>query len=428
VEHLLYLADITSITSGQVRRFLTELLDEHLLTENLTVELKAKRDRENVAEAVCALANTAGGLILVGVDEVDAPRLAGVAPAERDAIVRQLTTMLEPYYVPEITTVTADDPKRVVIVIRVKPDDVPPTPMLCRGRAFIRQPGQTTRATREQLLDLVRRGASEPLGYTAVSQSTASMFFPRGKTGSADDSTIPDLRLRAAGGIWLLGRPAEALAVGTSLRRRIEQLVDDSELASWAAGHLPHTELASWETTAARHFIWEARCKLQRRFAPEVSLGIHVQADGRRIAYYVDTEIRFPGQESDHAGWLLSLQDLADGTLRLIDLVDHAMPKAIATELKIPPRSHETTTVWVMPAEHDLHRLLRLDDFPHDVDGQQVTAAQFEITRFDERDHREVLRVWLATLLLDDGVCDAEHRADELFSNVSDAVAPKPWL
>ncbi len=427
MDHSLYLADIATITTAQVRQFLTNLVDEQLLAENLTVELKAKRDKYNVAEAVCALANTEGGLVLVGVDERDVPAMAGVPPAERDAIVRQLTATLEPAYLPEITTVTSDDSSRAVIVLRVNPDDAPSPPMLCRGRAYVRQPGQTSRATLDQLLGLVRRGSASHQGYVPAGASASSMFFPRGKTGSSDDALVPDLCMRAAGGVGLVGRPAEAFNVGTGLRRLLEKLVDDSQLATWAGGHLPNDEHVRWEPTAAKHFLWEAERSVPRRFAPEVALRLHVHAEGRRFAYYVDVEIRFGTREQERSA-LLSLQDLSDGVLRLVDLVDRAMPDSISTELKTPPRTHESTTVWITAAEQDLHRMIRLDQFTHDVDQQRVPVSQFEISRFDERGHRAVLQAWLTTLLLDDGVRDAEQRAHDIISGLPTEVDARPWL
>ncbi|MDX6225659.1 MAG: ATP-dependent helicase RecG, partial [Frankiales bacterium] len=175
MDHSLYLADLATVTTAQVRQFLSDLIHEQLLTENLTVELKARRSGYNVAEAVCALANTEGGLVLVGVDESAAPAMDGVPPPERDAIVRQLTATLEPAYLPEITTVVSDDPSRAVIVIRVNPDDVPAPPILCRGRAYLRQPGQTSRARLDQLLGLVRRGAAGQAVYAPGATAVGSM-------------------------------------------------------------------------------------------------------------------------------------------------------------------------------------------------------------------------------------------------------------
>jgi len=427
MDHSLYLADIATVTTAQVRQFLTDLIQEQLLTENLTVELKSKRHEYNVAEAVCALVNTEGGIVLVGVDERAAPAMAGVVPAERDSIVRQLTSTLEPAYMPEITTVTADDPGRAVILIRVNPDEVPALPMLCRGRAFIRQPGQTSRATLDQLLVLVRRRVAGGPGYGPAGVSAASMFFPRGKTGSSEDANVPDICMRAAGGVVLIGRPAEALNVGTVLRRRLESLVDDSQLATWAGGRLPHDEHSRWEPIAAKHFLWEARRRVPRRFAPEVSLRLHVHPEGRRFAYFVDVEIRFGAQEEVRSA-LLSVQDLSDGVLRLVDLVDRAMFDTISTELKTPPRTHESTTVWITAADQDLHRLVHLDQFIHDVDQQRVPVSQFEINRFDERSLREVLQAWLTTLLLDDGVRDAEQHAHDIISGLPADVDAEPWL
>jgi hypothetical protein len=427
IDQSLYLADVTTITTDQVRQFLQDLINEQLLTENLTVELKGKRDGYNVAEAVCALANTEGGLVLVGLDERSVPAMVGVAPGERDSVVRQLSATLEPPYMPEITTVTADDPGRIVIVLRVSPDDVPAVPMLCRGRAYVRQPGQTTRATRDQLLDLVRRGSAEHFGYASAGASTGSMFFPRGKTGAPDDSAIPDLCLRAAGGVGLLGPSVQTLTVGTALRRHLEALVDNSELVAWAAGHLPPTEQAHWDPVSAKHFLWEAQRKVPRRFAPNANLRLHVHAEGRRVAYYVDAEIRFAAHEQERST-LLSVPDLADGALRLVQLVDRAMPDAISTQLRIPPRHHETTTVWVTAAEQDVHRLVRLNDFPHDVDEQRIATSQFQIRRFDDRSYHEVLESWITTLLLDDGVRDAEEHAREIVASLSATVSPRPWL
>ncbi len=114
--------------------------------------------------------------------------------------------------------------------------------------------------------------------------------------------------------------------------------------------------------------------------------------------------------------------------LRLVDLVDRAMPDSISTELKTPPRTHESTTVWITAAEQDLHRMIRLDQFTHDVDQQRVPVSQFEISRFDERGHRAVLQAWLTTLLLDDGVRDAEQRAHDIISGLPTEVDARPWL
>jgi hypothetical protein len=254
------------------------------------------------------------------------------------------------------------------------------------------------------------------------------MFFPRGKTGSPDDSAVPDLCVRAAGGVSLVGRPSEAFNVGTALRRRLETLVDDSQLAIWAGGHLPRDEHVHWQPIAAKHFLWEAMRQVARRFAPEVSLRLHVHAEGRRFAYYVDVEMRFGEREQGRHSALVSVQDLSDGVLRLVDLVDIAMRDTISTELKTPPRAHESTTVWITAADQDLHRLVDLDLFPHDVDQQRVSVSQFEVSRFDERSHRDVLQAWLTTLLLDDGVRDAEEHAHRIVAELPAATDPKPWV
>lgn len=68
-----------NIYTAEQEDFTAELLESFLATqrlnrgdiESMTVEVKRRRHGTNVADAICALANTAGGLVIVGVDEKD---------------------------------------------------------------------------------------------------------------------------------------------------------------------------------------------------------------------------------------------------------------------------------------------------------------------------------------------------------------------
>lgn len=426
MNHSLYLSDLSTVTSDDVRAFLQGLLDENLLTENLTVELKARRDKENVAEAICAMANGQGGLVFLGVDERTVPLLGGVEPAERDSLVRQLGSVLEPDVMPEMTSVVADDISKIVLVIRVEPDSAA-VPVLCRGRAFVRQPGQTSRATRAQLLELSARASAGPSNVWPLHQSLLSQFTPQGRVGSGDEGQIPALRMRAAGGLQVRAEPAAQLTVGTELRRHLERLIDGSPLAIWTGGHLPPQATTHWQPVAARHSLWEAQRAVTRRFPPDVALSLHTRADGRRITYFVDVEIRFKSEE-DETESLIALEDVADGALRLLELVDEELPDAVCTVLGLPPLVQERTTLWLTPADHDLHRLLGLDRFAHDVDEQRVHAAQLDVHRYGVIERRDALEHWLSTMLLDDGVRDAELIARKVRAEIPLIVDPKPWL
>jgi predicted HTH transcriptional regulator len=58
--------------SKLVKAFVLSAEEADLSSESLTLDAKEKRDRNNVAEAVAALSNTDGGVVLVGVKDKDA--------------------------------------------------------------------------------------------------------------------------------------------------------------------------------------------------------------------------------------------------------------------------------------------------------------------------------------------------------------------
>jgi Putative DNA-binding domain len=68
----LYTAPASEVDYQLVRAFVLSAEEADRFSESLTFEAKEKRDRSNVAEAVAALSNTDGGVILVGVKDKDA--------------------------------------------------------------------------------------------------------------------------------------------------------------------------------------------------------------------------------------------------------------------------------------------------------------------------------------------------------------------
>ena len=67
--------------------------EQNAFSESVTFEAKEKKDRNNVADAVAALSNTDGGIVLVGVKDKDAvgeDRIVGVPKAEHDALAGSL--------------------------------------------------------------------------------------------------------------------------------------------------------------------------------------------------------------------------------------------------------------------------------------------------------------------------------------------------
>jgi predicted HTH transcriptional regulator len=63
----LYRGPIDRIDFDLVRQFVLNAEEADLFTESVTFEAKERRHSTNVAEAVVALSNTDGGIVLVGV-------------------------------------------------------------------------------------------------------------------------------------------------------------------------------------------------------------------------------------------------------------------------------------------------------------------------------------------------------------------------
>jgi Schlafen, AlbA_2 len=85
--------------------------------EDLNLEYKRSWNQKAL-ESVAAMANTYGGLILVGVPpdprdaELPAAEPTGLDPAMREAIVNQCYMRLQPSYAPEALVVELGDPNR----------------------------------------------------------------------------------------------------------------------------------------------------------------------------------------------------------------------------------------------------------------------------------------------------------------------------
>lgn len=143
---------------------LIELLESTTgVTESPWIEVKSKRDGPNVAEAVGALANASGGLVIVGLlDDKDsngaigAARIVGVPKKEYEAISTSLAAFLA-NEMPEIRTIALEsNPDRIVIVLRVDSDAFA-HPVVVSGRVKVRAESSSINADREMIERLVHR-------------------------------------------------------------------------------------------------------------------------------------------------------------------------------------------------------------------------------------------------------------------------------
>src|SRR5580700_6248674 len=123
----LYTAPAIEVDYELVKAFVLNAETANLFSESLTFEAKQKRDKSNVAEAVAALSNTDGGIVLVGVKDKDATgeyRIVGVPKSEHDAVASNLHALI-PEAMPEIIAVAVPGGDRLVLVLRVDADAVP---------------------------------------------------------------------------------------------------------------------------------------------------------------------------------------------------------------------------------------------------------------------------------------------------------------
>jgi hypothetical protein len=154
----LYTVPASQVDYDLVREFVLSAEAANLFTESLTFEAKEKRSGSNVAEAVAALSNSDGGIVLVGVKDkgaTGADRIVGVPPGEHDALVGSLHSYI-PEAIPEVIPVAMPGEQRLLLVLRIDADAVP-HPVVVSGRVMYRVPGMSVPADRRRVLELAAR-------------------------------------------------------------------------------------------------------------------------------------------------------------------------------------------------------------------------------------------------------------------------------
>lgn len=171
------------ISWEDVRRFLE-------LREPEREWLDYKRELSNtVVKAIAAMANTNGGLILIGVDEeserprrIVPGRIVGVGPDDRMSLEHKCRDLLDPPYIPEIWPVEIPPEAlgegretsgpRCLLVVRVDPERVPLRPVIFRegqaGKVLIRRGASSEEADPRTLRDLFAASSHPAFPIQAV--------------------------------------------------------------------------------------------------------------------------------------------------------------------------------------------------------------------------------------------------------------------
>ncbi len=163
----IFASSAAEVTLERVRQ-----LVEQNLPEGLTLEYKESYS-SGVVKSVAAMANSWGGLILVGVrDDAGDDRMVGVDEPTIVQIVNACHDSLEPPFVPEIIPVPLDETgDRLVLVVRVDHARAP-RPVFLKDEAPIRLQGRNAVADRTRLGALfAEAGTTTAIGTRPVLQT-----------------------------------------------------------------------------------------------------------------------------------------------------------------------------------------------------------------------------------------------------------------
>jgi len=315
--------DAKKMTYSWLCGLLATLEETNGVTESPWIEVKSKRHGPNIAEAVAALANADGGLVLVGVlDEKDAKgatgaeRVVGVPRSEYENIIMSLSTALG-HEVPEVRTIAIEEkPDHIALVILADPEKFE-HPVVVFGKVKIRVGSSSTNADRPAIERLVDRNkASQSSGDTVYLVPANQSYVPYW-----EDTDPPFATIRVATSLLLgrtiLDRPVITIeAIDVALRVMKESLVPT---ALWFMGALFDVELVesrNWDVIkrSARQFRLSVRPKEQGPWpVGDAGAGVIVTLDGQHLE--ASTTIWFPKSEKSNP---LVLSDVYQVLLALL--------------------------------------------------------------------------------------------------------------
>ena len=135
-------------------------------------------------ESIAALANTFGGMVLVGVDETKngLGRLTGVVAGECDKLARRCSDQLVPPFSPQIIPIKLGRGDRYVLVVLVDPDHARRPVMLTQGnKVLVRVNGHNVTADWYRLRDLFAEQPASSLPTALPAEAGAAA--PTGALG-----------------------------------------------------------------------------------------------------------------------------------------------------------------------------------------------------------------------------------------------------
>jgi hypothetical protein len=141
------------INLDDVNAFLNQHLEETSVLEY--TEIRSDQDMQGVLAIITAMANTDGGIILVGISK-DSKKtnqpgsLVGIDPKFIDSLKNKCRSSLQPAFVPEIIQVKISEKEEVFLLVRINPE-MHPRPVVLREKGVLVRVGDSN-----QVADLFR--------------------------------------------------------------------------------------------------------------------------------------------------------------------------------------------------------------------------------------------------------------------------------
>lgn len=309
-------------------------LVEESPTESLTIEFKQAYSA-GVPKSVAAMANSYGGLIVIGITDSGDDRVVGVSADTVTQVANGCHQQLEPPWEPEIIPVPIPTGDAFLVVVRVDPAGAP-RPVMMDGKVPVRLSGRNATADRGRVAQLFATAAP------AVRTAGRLVNAPTIPTDSTGASTV-DFILRT--GIWIpVGNQSPGRPVS---ERSIDALTDAlaasalaRRLHAWdrkidKAGHGLHFQRRGFNRAQRVRLTWS------EAFAGTAASPIEAVAELTLPDYYGNAStalftvdiligLRATAKASSSMVWRLALPDLYE----TIDaLVASATDTAVVTAL-----------------------------------------------------------------------------------------------
>lgn len=217
------LASALALPAAAMSAAFVEALVSQGLRESLTLEFK-ETVTPRLPQSVAAMANSYGGLILVGI--TDGLEVKGVPVGTDVTVVNLCFAKLDPPVVPDVALVRDVGSERVdVLAIRIDPARMP-RPLVVDGKVWIRLHGRNAPADRTRMRELFTV-TSAPRGVSAggVQLLPSRWHKPTGMDDVPTFVTRAVLRAQAAGG--------RTPPLGTTVRDDLRRRLSESSLMGW---------------------------------------------------------------------------------------------------------------------------------------------------------------------------------------------------